>query len=541
MDRRNRKLTSRELEVLHLVHLGLTNDEIAGRLGITSDGVKYHVSQILTKLGVSSRHEAVALAYGETRRPWWSAAVSSTLAKTVGVAVALGAIIFLVLLLWSPLVSEDSEAPPDITDLTVPNVIASVQQAVTSPGQVFHSQIEATMEVEGETTPYYTMELWVDAGREAVRTEYRLAPEQDAYDRATEATAIVSGRFMYIPDDPGEALRYEVEETSCPGIDSVWMATFLLCGVDWTSTAPSPLGEPAVQSGEFRGRDAIVLVYEVTDTVGEPNASSVPISPPPLQTGPMPADSAPVTPPPGETRTITPMWRVYVDADDYLPLAYTFTQQAGADSVSIVEAVYENEFVPLDDEIKALLDPRSIGYGAENAEDLLDEIEGRVPVYWLGHEFQAEGLGELVLARIHVGEQQGGVQQLYRVRGELIYEAPDGYPVVRLLLWQEDNWEAFLTTREGRILADPSCAQALDVHTGDAPSTVYVLPPIEFPGPVGQAPGESQCNYERRQVALVDRIIGVMKFDDVVVQVRQDGYAASVPEMQSLLRHLLSR
>jgi DNA-binding NarL/FixJ family response regulator len=45
-------LTGREREVLGLVRLGLTNEEIAGRLGITLDGAKYHVSQILSKLGV---------------------------------------------------------------------------------------------------------------------------------------------------------------------------------------------------------------------------------------------------------------------------------------------------------------------------------------------------------------------------------------------------------------------------------------------------------------------------------------------------------
>ena len=42
---------------------GLTNEEIAHRLGITLDGAKYHVSQILSKLGVATREEAAAVAW----------------------------------------------------------------------------------------------------------------------------------------------------------------------------------------------------------------------------------------------------------------------------------------------------------------------------------------------------------------------------------------------------------------------------------------------------------------------------------------------
>jgi DNA-binding CsgD family transcriptional regulator len=51
-------LTPRQQEVLELVREGLTNDEIARRLGISADGAKFHVSEILSRLGVSSRREA---------------------------------------------------------------------------------------------------------------------------------------------------------------------------------------------------------------------------------------------------------------------------------------------------------------------------------------------------------------------------------------------------------------------------------------------------------------------------------------------------
>jgi len=56
-------LTEREHEVLRLVAQGLSNIDIGERLSISPSTVKYHLANIFSKLRVSSRMEAIALAY----------------------------------------------------------------------------------------------------------------------------------------------------------------------------------------------------------------------------------------------------------------------------------------------------------------------------------------------------------------------------------------------------------------------------------------------------------------------------------------------
>jgi len=101
-------LTPREWEVLDLLREGLTNDQIARRLGISRDGAKYHVSEIISKLGVASRREAAAWQPELAAHRWRFAAFApllalkqlslSTTAKVVSTVIFAGAAAGLALL-----------------------------------------------------------------------------------------------------------------------------------------------------------------------------------------------------------------------------------------------------------------------------------------------------------------------------------------------------------------------------------------------------------------------------------------------------------
>jgi DNA-binding NarL/FixJ family response regulator len=54
-------LTPRERDVMELVALGLSNKQIGLRLDLQEKTVKHHMTQILTKLGVTNRTEAALL------------------------------------------------------------------------------------------------------------------------------------------------------------------------------------------------------------------------------------------------------------------------------------------------------------------------------------------------------------------------------------------------------------------------------------------------------------------------------------------------
>ena len=125
-------LTPREWEVLELLRSGASNAQIAERLGVTERTAKFHVSEILSKLGVGSREEAAGLALSE-RRPWWLRA--SIWAKIGLAATASAAIAGLGILAWGVLRSagnDDEQAVAGATP-TAASTIATVVGSYDDP------------------------------------------------------------------------------------------------------------------------------------------------------------------------------------------------------------------------------------------------------------------------------------------------------------------------------------------------------------------------------------------------------------------------
>ena len=63
VDNRLDLLTEREREVMTLVGLGLSNEDISARLMLSPHTAKTHVSRAMTKLGVHDRAQLVIHAY----------------------------------------------------------------------------------------------------------------------------------------------------------------------------------------------------------------------------------------------------------------------------------------------------------------------------------------------------------------------------------------------------------------------------------------------------------------------------------------------
>jgi DNA-binding NarL/FixJ family response regulator len=63
------QLTEREHQILGLLAKGLTNRQMADRLGVSLSTANFHVHNILDKLGAKTRTEAAALARNEGRLP----------------------------------------------------------------------------------------------------------------------------------------------------------------------------------------------------------------------------------------------------------------------------------------------------------------------------------------------------------------------------------------------------------------------------------------------------------------------------------------
>jgi DNA-binding CsgD family transcriptional regulator len=218
-------LTPRQWEVLDLVRRGLSDQEIADALDLTLAGAKYHVSEILTKLGVSSREEAAAWQPPESRPTWWGRALALSLAvKIAGAAVALAAIAGVGLLAWGALrggtgddrptaVFDDLALPSPITPPQMEPALVLLEASQEAGGDIRAVDVQASTmaaisRAEGDSPPIGTPDtstawlvrvrgfgasLWPSSGGGAL---------SQGSAAATDSVATCFESFAYFPDGP---------------------------------------------------------------------------------------------------------------------------------------------------------------------------------------------------------------------------------------------------------------------------------------------------------------------------------------------------
>ncbi|MEX1253731.1 MAG: hypothetical protein WEE64_05260 [Dehalococcoidia bacterium] len=357
-------------------------------------------------------------------------------------------------------------------------------------GSVLHATI-TTEVIEGdERQQPLTNDIWVDAERHAGREEFVLSPDYGA-ELPDDGAAVFDDRYVYYPDDPGEGLRQEVE-VRCPGADNLLISVLLECASFSLHSIDEDATVSLEQGVEYEGTPAIALVFRGDFEDGPAFTSSV-----------------------------------YLDAGTLLPIA-RITRTSSDDAEVETISRYGLEFVSRDSLDGDFLDPRSIGYGIEDASEQIDRIESEVPVYWLGEDIDLAGDDDLVLAGIETKLMYPPDEAPYaggRSYGRhLYYETPTGVPGVYIFLWTPAEWERYLATPQGQFLSNELCAPSAPVSAVGTTGVLYDLvphvAPIEVDNPTTD---QERCEKQEHELWMIpyDRI-AVLEFEDVVVDVRSD-------------------
>ena len=301
-------LTSREREVLELLRPGLTNGEIANRLGISVAGVRYHVSEIIGKLGVRNRYEAAAW---PARPPWWLTAgaplalfwrqakalaplkpSSAALAVSGGLLVAalagIGLILFLLLRDGDSTGLRSaapcpSNAPPALDaseELTVEQLTDRVAEALTCPGYALHLRSSGGYEA-GPYSSYVETDIWIDLERNQARAESQgifgsgaaRGAEEDGEElfEVREVTIVHSDGQYTAERAPENQAAKRRRPPGCHGPDRTALGLMLPC-----EEPTFELEITVEQDLAYKGRNAIAYVFagvsrsadETYDTTG---------------------------------------------------------------------------------------------------------------------------------------------------------------------------------------------------------------------------------------------------------------------------------
>ena len=239
-------LTPREQDVLDLIRDGQTNPQIAGHLDISVETVKQHVSQVLAKLGVTTREEAAA--WQPPREPigWRRATL-----VLGGTGVVLAALAGLAVLAWGLLDDSDAESvadgPPlvDADNASVEDVYGALSDFLANQPGVLHTRTAGLTEFGVRVN--YEFEQWTYPAGDNVHTwttgDLSGVSEGETVDESYSSQSVVTEEVRY---SVSEGSSSAVAFTGCYG-GSVAASAILEC--------PGPLEDltTTVEASEYGG------------------------------------------------------------------------------------------------------------------------------------------------------------------------------------------------------------------------------------------------------------------------------------------------
>jgi len=186
------EFTPRQREVLDLLAAGRTNAQVADALGVSLDGAKWHVREILSILGVEGRedaaeywrrHNGVPSRFRRTWRSFTSAGLALRLAAAAGGVVVVAGIVLAVLFVLGGSKDPEQAEPTQPSPTPVPATATAVATpSATVSGTPATTAIALTVGSQGimgyDTTVYYTAGC-VGCGRAKVPLLYRLRRTPD--------------------------------------------------------------------------------------------------------------------------------------------------------------------------------------------------------------------------------------------------------------------------------------------------------------------------------------------------------------------------
>jgi DNA-binding CsgD family transcriptional regulator len=228
-------LTPREWQVLDLIREGLTNEAIAERLAISLDTAKFHVSEILTKLGLSTRQEAARWQGRPKRRLGW---LPLTFRWPSGVRAVAAILVFVVLLATAALLTGVFSGPSADRDNSV-----LPGGAVDVPGAV---ALKLSVCIDNDTWQKPTLEeqaAHVNVDRRYAPFNAQLQSEFEARFWAPPAGASPVGTIILFSGlwTEGESVVASALNTGCPShpdvnhrdLAEIWLLGYDAAAASW--------------------------------------------------------------------------------------------------------------------------------------------------------------------------------------------------------------------------------------------------------------------------------------------------------------------